>query len=527
MRFFSLYLVAPLLGLVCSSSDFQQKCLSFQPEKTIFNSTRAAREFIAAGTNLTLAGNDPSCGRASQVIPADICRIALHIPTSNRSSITMELWLPEDWKDRRVLTSGNGGIDGCIQYENLAYGVQNGFVSAGANNGHNGTGGQPYLHNPDIIIDFSWRSLHTAISQAKRLSSMFYRESYHKAYYIGCSLGGRMGIGSAQRFPADFDGILAGSPATDFNHLYAWRASFYPITGKNTSANFIGSDLWAIIHQEILNQCDTLDHVEDGIIEDPSLCIFRPEALLCSNAKKSNCLNPAQVDIVNRIYSPLYGSDGKLIFPAMQPGNELVARSALYSGTPWQLSQDWYRYVLLNDSTWDQFTFNLADAMLADEINPSDIRTWPSTLAPFAERGGKIITYHGQQDNQISCFNSNRFYNHLSTGMSASSRDMDSFYRFFRISGMFHCNTGPGAWVFGQSGNAPSAGIGFHPKSNALAALVDWVENGNAPITMEGTKFVNDDPKQGVMFRRKHCRYPLRNTYKGGDASNPSNWECR
>lgn len=153
-------------------------------------------------------------------------------------------------------------------------------------------------------------------------------------------MGGRQGIGAADRYPGDFDGILAGSPATDFNHLYAWRASFYPIVGKNTSADFINAAKWAVIHQEVLNQCDTIDGVKDGIIEDSSLCVFRPEALLCADGKNSTeCLTPAQVDIVNKIYSPLYGSDGKLIYPAMQPGNEIAASAGLYAGVPWPLSQ--------------------------------------------------------------------------------------------------------------------------------------------------------------------------------------------
>ncbi|KAL9076013.1 MAG: hypothetical protein Q9157_003815, partial [Trypethelium eluteriae] len=417
----------------------------------------------------------------------------------------MELWLPETWQGGRVLASGNGGIDGCIEYENLAYGTQHGFATVAANNGHNGTGGHDFLNNPDVIIDYAWRSLHTSISQTKSLASKFYGNTYQKSYYIGCSLGGRQGIGAADRFPSDFDGIIAGSPAVDFNHLYAWRASFYPITGKSTSANFINASLWSTIHTEVLRQCDTLDGVQDGIIEDSSLCHFRPEALLCSNGTTANCLSPAQVDIVNNIYSPFYGSDGKLIFPAMQPGNELLAASGLYSGMPWPLSQDWYRYVLLNQSDWDQATFDLADAMLADEINPSNIRTWPTTLEPFSSRGGKILTFHGGQDQQITSYNSPRLYNHLASGRDASSTQLDEFYRFFRISGMGHCEGGPGAWAFGQLGGSPAVGVPYEPSSNALAAIVDWVEKDEAPETMTGTKFVNDDPTMGISFQRNHC----------------------
>lgn len=165
--------------------------------------------------------------------------------------------------------------------------------------------------------------------------------------------------------------------------------------------------------------------------------------------------------------------------------------------------------------------------MLADEINPSNIRTFPTTLSPFAEKGGKLINYHGGQDQQITSFETVRFYNHLARGMSASSADLDKFYRFFRISGMGHCNSGPGAWVFGQAGGAPSTGIDFEPEGNVLAAMVAWVEKGHAPDTMMGTKFVNDDPKQGIAFQRRHCRYPRRNTYVGGNYTDPSSWECR
>lgn len=168
--------------------------------------------------------------------------------------------------------------------------------------------------------------------------------------------------------------------------------------------------------------------------------------------------------------------------------------------------QDWYRYVVLNDSAWDQFTFNATYATLADDVNPSNIRTWPTTLEPFKSRGGKLLTFHGQQDQQISSFQSPRLYDHLARGMSATTNDLDEFYRFFRISGMQHCFTGPGAWVFGQWGGGPAAGIEFDPEVNILAALVEWVEKDKAPDVITGTKFVNDDPTQGIAFQRKHCR---------------------
>ena len=141
-------------------------------------------------------------------------------------------------------------------------------------------------------------------------------------------------------FPADFDGIVAGSPALDFNNLQSWRASFYPITGPNTSTNFITESVWSnLIHDEILEQCDGLDGVMDGIIEDPNLCDFRPEALLCDNDTVTDCLSSTQVGMVRKIFSPFYGLDGNLIYPAMQPGSEIMASENLYAGAPFSYSK--------------------------------------------------------------------------------------------------------------------------------------------------------------------------------------------
>ncbi|PVI01103.1 tannase and feruloyl esterase [Periconia macrospinosa] len=522
------------------ATTFATKCLSFTPSFPETNTvTITNHEFISANTNLTLPHNDKSCNRASQIVSVDICRLALSVQTGQKGNVVAEIWfpdLPEDGGTMRILAGGNGGIDGCIQYETLAYGTSENFISVAANNGHNGTSGISFLNNPDAIIDYAHRSLHTSVNLTKHLTSQFYPPSLSttastKSYFLGCSLGGRQGIDAADRYPSDFDGIVAGSPATDFNNLYAWRASFYTTTGNASSADFIDAEKWKVIHAEVLRQCDGIDGVEDGILEDPSLCSFEPEKLLCSEGERrtntATCLTRNQIAIVRKIYSPFYSSTGNLIYPAMQPGNELRANTGLYSGNPWQPSVDWYRYGLLNDSTWDPATFDLSAAVLANKINPSGIRTFPTSLARFKEKGGKLIMYHGGQDHQITSFQGVRFYEHLAQGMNADSGALDEFYRFFRISGMFHCNSGPGAWAFGQGGGAPSAGVEFEREGNVLRAIVDWVENGVAPDTITGTKFVDDVVAKGVQFKRRHCRYPMRNVYVGGNATEVESWECR
>jgi feruloyl esterase len=375
-------------------NHFRERCLSFAPEAYVENSTRQVLEYVPAETTLTFPYDDSTCSRPRQVVSADLCRVALSIPTSMRSSITFELWLPAVWSGR-FLATGNGGIDGCkyvstpckkkwtyftcwdpskwsitgIKYEDLAYATHYGFASTGSNNGHNGTTGMAFYQNPAVVIDFAWRSyvlrvsflqfgpftwlasqrdtdflhnerLHTSVIAGKRLTDIFYRTRHAKSYYLGCSLGGRQGFKAAEMFPDDFDGIVAGSPALDFNNLASWRASFFPITGSISSADFITPSTWTtLIHDEILNQCDGLDGVIDGIIEDPDLCNFTPEALMCNKKTTEDCLTPAQVEIVRKVFSPLYGEDGKLIYPAMQPGSEGMAMNKLYAGKPFSYSE--------------------------------------------------------------------------------------------------------------------------------------------------------------------------------------------
>jgi pimeloyl-ACP methyl ester carboxylesterase len=368
--------------------------------------------------------------------------------------------------------------------------------------------------------------LHTSVEVGKELTEQLYKKSHTKSYYLGCSLGGRQGIKSAERFPEDFDGIVAGAPGVDFNNLVSWRARFYAITGPKTGPNFIPTEAWKTwIHEEVLQQCDTIDKVKDGIIEDPTLCKFDPSKLLCSGTKTTNCLNQNQVEQLRSIFADYTFPNGQMIFPAMQPGSEVSAVDRLYAGVPFPYSDDWFKYVVFNNPLWDASTFDLQAVRAAELLNPGDIRTFPTSLPQFERRGGKLLMYHGQQDNQITAFNTNRFYEQLRGRRSYAS--MDQWTRFFRVSGMNHCNSGPGAWVLGQGGNAAQKGITFDRQYNVLKAMVDWVEKGVAPEYVEGTKFMNDSVELGVDFTRRHCKFPSRNTYVGGDYKKASSWKCK
>lgn len=263
------------------------------------------------------------------------------------------------------------------------------------------------------------------------------------------------------------------------------------------------------------------------IIEDPDLCRPVFSNLICSPsaANKSMCLNGAQAARVAGVFSDFYGNNGTLLFPRLQPGAELSAFNIYLSGHPFPYTVDWFRYAILSNPTWDPTTFNLADAILADELNLFNISTFDADLYGFKNAGGKILTYQGMQDQVITSENSERYYKKLSQTMNLPPSDLDSFYRYFRISGMGHCSGGPGAWKIGQAySKDPNS---FEPEDNILLAMVNWVEAGVAPEFVRGTKYVNDTAALGVDFRRKHCKFPARNVYVGpGKSTDEDAWKC-
>ena len=378
-----------------------------------------------------------------------------------------------------------------------------------------------------IIEELNACSLHTGVVVGKEVSNQFYDTQYSKSYYLGCSTGGRQGMKEAQSFPEDFDGIVAGAPAVAFNNLTYWTANFFNEFGPTNASTYVTPQAWlTFIHEDILNQCDAIDGAVDGIIEDPLLCDYRPENLLCNttSTNSTNCLTSAQASAVRAAFSPVYGNGGALIFPAMQPGSEINGFPLVYiTGQPFSYAVDWFRFAVYNNSDFDPYSLTIDDADNAYRIDPGDIESWAS-IAGFRDKGGKLLHYHGQADPIITSDISPQYYDFQSTRLAQPASELDSFYRFFRISGMSHCVGGNGAWMIGQSdmGNAT-----LDPDANVLMAMVRWVEQGIAPDTIQGIKYNDDTAGEGVTIVRKHCRYPYRNIYVGpGLAGEPENWEC-
>jgi feruloyl esterase len=470
--------------------DQANACSTFASTFSYPNVTVYSGTHIAAGTNITLPqyASLETCNRPYQVVDVEICRLAMYVNTSDNSGIHLEAWLPSNWTGR-FLSTGNGGTGGCIQYEDIAYGASFGFAAVAANNGHNGTSGVEFAI-PDVLEDFVWRSLYTETVVGKAVVKAFYEQDYTKSYYLGCSTGGRQGFKMAQSYPELFDGIVAGAPAMAFNNLTSWSGHFLPITGTNTSDTFLSPAQWAMVQADVMKQCDGLDGVVDGILEDPELCHYKPITLQCPSTatNTSACLSAAQVKTVSAVLADYYGENGALVYPRLQPGAEAASAEVILTGAAFPYTRDWYRYAILNDSTWDPATLNSTYAAQAADLNPFNAETWEGDLSAYRNKGGKLLHYHGQADPIISSANSPRYYEHVVTTMGAPPAELDDFYRFFRISGMGHCSGGVGAWQIGQD-----AGGDVDPQKNVLMRMVEWVEKGSeaAPESVTGVKYID------------------------------------
>lgn len=410
-----------------------------------------------------------------------------------------------------------------MKYADVNWGTMLGFATVGANNGHDGDTAEYFLNNTEVLEDFAWRSVHTGTVVGKEITNIFYEEGYNKSYYAGCSTGGREGYKAVQYNPDDYDGVLAGSAAMNFINLASWGAYLYWLTGNSSAASFLNSDQWTAVHELVISQCDGLDGAEDGIIEDADNCHPIIEPLICNSTSSadSTCITGTQAKTVNKVFSDWYGPDGTLYYPRMNPGGEESAAAFYLGGTPFSTSTTWYRYVVFGDADWDPTTWVPENAKTALDQNPFNIQTFDADLSAFKNSGGKLLSYHGTVDPIITSDDSKLYYRSVAANMSLSPTDLDEFYRFFGIGGMGHCGSGDGAVYIGQSEDTYLAS---EPENNLLLALVDWVENGNAPDYVRGA--ASDDGETATFFRR-HCRYPRRNKYVGpGNYTDEDAWQC-
>ncbi|RDW63653.1 hypothetical protein BP6252_11198 [Coleophoma cylindrospora] len=469
-------------------------------------------------------------------LPA-LCAVIINVTSSATSSYTFGLFLPNEWNDRFIAV-GNGGFSGGINWYSMGSVVPYGFATISTNTGHNSTGQNMdwALNNPEAKTDWGYRALHGSVLLGKQVTNAYYSSSLSYSYYAGCSTGGKQGMQEVQMFPEDFDGVLVGAPAWWSTHQQLWQLTVGITNLPENSSHFIPYDMFQLMSDEVVRQCDASDGIVDGIIMDPKKCNFIPQTLLCQPGQNtSTCLTPPQIETWNTLHRPIADIHNTWIYPNFGLGSEAQMSSSfgnIGTNAPSLYGTQYVANYVLDDPNWDWTTYNYSVVQIADALNPGGTNAVNFDISPFHARGGKLLHYHGLADGLIPTGASELLYNNYLYNMTEKNIALDDWYRFFLIPGMQHCqnSVGDAPWYLGGAQTlANVTGVpGFEDKEHdALLALMDWVEKGNAPDYIITTKWQNDDPKQAVVRQRPVCKYPGEATYNGYGSINASeSWSC-
>lgn len=474
----------------------------------------------------------PNAAAFYKKLPA-FCRVVAHAHPSADSDILIEVWMPLKGWSGRLEGAGNGGFAGSIGYSELGGAVAQGDAAAGTDTGHSASfiDARWALGHPEKVADFGYRAIHEMTQTAKALVRAFYGEGAKHSYFASCSDGGREALMEAQRFPEDYDGILAGAPANNWTALLTTAAvDTQALTA--TAGSFIPPAKVAAIAKAVLAACDELDGVKDGIVSDPRQCRFDPATIECKEGEDTNaCLTAAQVDALKALYAGTHDAKGRPIFPGYLPGAEEGLNgwgTWIFGPAPGKslmagFGQGYFSNMVYGKADWDMKSFTMESglgdarektAAMLDAVDPD--------LHAFADRGGKLILYHGWNDPAISALNSVDYYGNVVAKMGATSTF--AFLRLYMLPGVQHCMAGPGADMIGQSWTWPAQ----DPLHNVRAALEDWVEKGMAPGALTATKTADGNPDGAPVMTRLVCPYPRSAKYKGsGDTSKAESFACR
>jgi feruloyl esterase len=475
------------------------------------DATITSAQTVAAGAFTPPAnpnGRGPGRGpNPYKDLPA-FCRVTATLKPSSDSDIKIEVWLPTidsnqktDW-NQKYEAVGNGGWAGVISYSALADALRDGYATSSTDTGHVGGSGSFALGHPEKLIDFGWRSQHEMTLKSKAIIAAFYGSGVRLSYWNGCSTGGRQGLKEAQRFPADYDGIIAGAPANR-TALALWIAS----AQLKDPASYIPPAKYPLIHQAVVAACDALDGVKDGLIQDPTRCRFDPKVIECKGGDGADCLTAAQVETVRKSYAEAVNPrTGQNLFPALTPGSEL-GWATLGGPQPSPIILDHYKYVVFKNPDWDWRTFDFdKDVVRAEEPENVVMNSTDPNLGPFFARHGKLLMYHGWADPNISPLATIQYYKSVMDTMGGEKKTSDSV-RLFLAPGMGHCGGGEG------------------PNKMDLEGAIDqWVDKGAAP-----DKIIASHATAGKVDRtRPLCPYPQVAQYKGsGSIDEAANFSCK
>jgi feruloyl esterase len=512
-----------MLAAVSSSSVDAQTCEKLADLK-LANTTITTTQSVAAGTFSPPSG----LAAAYKELPA-FCRVAGVIKPTSDSEIKFEVWMPSSGWNGKFHGIGNGGFAGSISHAGLAGALVRGYAAASTDTGHSGGDASWALGHPEKIADYGYRAVHEMTEKAKSIIGAYYGNGPKRSYFASCSNGGRQALMEAQRYPGDYDGIIAGAPANYFTGIltgFAWNLQ----ATLSDPGSYIPAAKLKAIEAASLAACDRDDGVSDGVIDDPTRCRFDPTVLLCKAAETDACLTEKQVAALKKVYEGPRNSKSEQIIPGFVPGGETgqggwagwITGAAPTRALQFFFATQAFANMVHNNPSWDFKSFSLEkDGPLADTKVGRDLNATSPDLKAFKTRGGKLILYHGWSDAALPPVNTINYYQNVVGKLG--QREAASFIRLFMVPGMQHCGGGPGPSSFGAFVNSAQS----DPNNDMTMALERWVEEGIAPDQIIAAKRQGADAKSPVLRTRPLCPYPQVARYKGsGSTDDAANFVC-
>jgi feruloyl esterase len=513
-----------LFGLLIPTAQAQQS-LSLRQSCPLLTNIALPDTTLSSAEVVEANGFTPPRTNNTMGTPA-FCRIVgVTLPAVN-----FEVWLPLDNWNGKYNGVGNGGMAGVISYAAMRGALNRGYATASTDTGHNANGGlfdaSWASGRQDLIEDFGHRGLHVTTVNAKTITEAFYSNPPAYSYYTGCSKGGQMGLMEAQRYPEDFDGIVAGDPANEWTRFYTGAHLWYSLAMlENNQEGWIPPAKMQAFGNAVNAACDVLDGIEDGILQNPLACNFEPASIQCpAGVNNNSCLTSQQVTAVEKIWSGKTNSAGELIYPGLVPGGEAdpggwsrwVTGVEPFTSLHWLGGEGFFRWFVFDDPEWDFRNFDYdTDLDYALQKVGTAVDSDNPDLRPLRDNGAKLLVYHGWSDPDISPVASINYFESVvdviaddirANNYETALKSTQNFFRLFMVPGMGHCAGGPGPDRF-----------------DALSAIENWVENGIAPDSMRASKIQNGE----VTRSRPLCVYPEVATYTGiGNTDEAENFYC-
>ena len=497
------------IALISTPAGAQQRCEGLMSVK-IANVTITGAKAISPPWEIPATGGMFGTPRG-QTVDVPFCRVEGYSAPTADSHIGFEVWLPQpaNWNEK-LLAVGNPGFIGGIARGALAGIVKNGYVATSTDTGHTDDGYDWANGHPEKLVDWGHRAVHETAVAAKQLIRSYYGKLPRYAYWNSCHNGGNQGLNEAQRYPEDFNGIVAGDPAYYVSRLQAGSLYIGWVALKDgvKAPGYIPPAKYPILNRAALDVCDRKDGLVDGIIEDPPRCGFEPTSIQCpGNTDSASCLTAAQVETARKIYAGAKFKDGTPLYGGYEPGSELGWAMMAGGPDPLSLNTGYFKGMVFGDPNWDFRTFDVdRDTRLAEARTGKAIDAYNPDLKPFAKNGGKLILYQSWNEMAVPPRTIIEYYNSVEKAMGGPARTRD-FARLFMVAGDGMC-----------------PGFGNAEDFNTLKAVEQWVEKGVVPDTII---MAHRDDQRKPFRTRPVCAYPKVARYKGsGDPNDAANFMC-